>query len=161
MSFAADTLLSILKTVAKVEENREQFHCLVERAAQIFLTITAELDGVQADERLLSNVKELERCVLYCSRRVLLTESLFTFRSFADILALVDKASRHNYIQQLLFAQKTTGQIQFIDKRLQDTMSIFQVQNLYALLSKVSHKLSSSSYSDSIPHFTTRSSYQE
>lgn len=65
LSVAADTLQSILKTVAKVSENTEQFRNLAERAAQIFLAITAQVNnGVQVDERLLSNVKELERCVL-------------------------------------------------------------------------------------------------
>lgn len=65
----------------------------------------------------------------------------FTVRSFTDILAMVTKARGRSYIYQLLFAQKMANQIQILDTRLQDNMSLFQVSTLHisSLYRKRSH----------------------
>lgn len=62
LSVAAEALLSALKAIAQAEENAHLFHELGQRSTQILLTIAAELEGVEMDERLEANMMELERC---------------------------------------------------------------------------------------------------
>lgn len=123
---AADTVLSILRVVSLAEENGERFLDLTQRAVQCFLTIASALEGVQADGRLLSNVRALERYVVF--RGISSTRTFMQFASaLFEILDLIKKEESRTYIARFLLAQKTVSRIRILEQQLQQVLSLFQV----------------------------------
>ena len=53
--------------------------------------------------------------------------------AFTEILDIVKKEKRRNSLARVLFAQKTTSRINALERRLTDTLSLFQVTTFHLL----------------------------